>query len=184
MAKFSRSPKLSKTEREKLVIEFCEALVAIKNSVEAAKFLTDLLSSQEVEMLAKRLKIARLLIKRLTYEEIKEALRVSTGTIARVNTWMNVSGEGYRLIVQRAKKVQRRKSERMGSPYALHDFVESRPTHFWPELLFIDMIKKSRRRQKEELLSALNGLSLKSKLFKELTRFLKGSLKSSQSRPV
>ena len=43
--------------------------MAVKNSVEAAKFLTDLLSSQEVEMLAKRLKIAGLLIKGSTYEE-------------------------------------------------------------------------------------------------------------------
>lgn len=179
MAKFSRSPRLNKTEREKLIIEFCEALVAVKNSVEAAKFLTDLLSSQEVEMLAKRLKIAGLLIKGSTYEEIREALRVSTGTIARVNTWMSVSGEGYQLVIKRAKEVHRSKSERTGSPYALRNFVENRPAHFWPELLFIDMIKKSRRKQKEELLSALNGLSLKSKLFKELTQFLKSSLESS-----
>jgi hypothetical protein len=92
---------------------------------------------------------------------------------------MSVSGEGYQLVIKRAKEVHRSKSERTGSPYALRNFVENRPAHFWPELLFIDMIKKSRRKQKKELLSALNGLSLKSKLFKELTQFLKSSLESS-----
>ena len=58
MAKFSRESKLSSTKRQELVLAFCQAIQSLKSDEEVAKFLTDLLSPQEVEMLAKRLQIA------------------------------------------------------------------------------------------------------------------------------
>src|SRR3989344_2228694 len=104
MAKFSRIPKLSQREQEELLIGFCKALATLKTQEEAAQFLKDLLSKQEAEMLAKRIEIARLLIKGFTYENIKKALKVSYGTVARVSEWLATSGEGYRLVVSRIKE--------------------------------------------------------------------------------
>ena len=109
MAKFPRISKLSKKEREELLLEFCEALVAIKNLKEAASFITDLLGKQEIEMLAKRLKIAKLLLEGNKYGEISDELKVSFGTIARINLWLKTSGEGYRLITKRTGR--RKESE-------------------------------------------------------------------------
>lgn len=101
MAKFPRISKLSKKEQEELILEFCEAFVAIKNTREAASFVKDLLGRQEIEMLAKRLKIAKLLLEGKKYGEIGDELRVSFGTIARVNLWLKTSGEGYRIFFGR-----------------------------------------------------------------------------------
>src|SRR3989344_7060454 len=104
MAKFSRISKLSPAEQETLLVGFCKALVELKTAEEAAHFLKDLLSRQEAEMLAKRIEIARLLIKGFTYSEIQKFLRVSHGTDARVSQWLATSGEGYRLVVSRVKQ--------------------------------------------------------------------------------
>lgn len=68
----ARYNKLQKTEKLKLLTALCEAISCTKNSQEAAKLLTDLLSPAEIEMVAKRLEIAKLLIKGYSYDEIKD----------------------------------------------------------------------------------------------------------------
>ena len=108
MAKFSRIPKLSKKERQNLLIALCEALTSIKKKEEAAQFLADLLSPQELEMLAKRLEIAKLLIDGDTYATICGKLKVSHNTIARVNAWLTLSGSGFRLVIERTR-IKRKK---------------------------------------------------------------------------
>ncbi len=50
-------------------------------------------------MLAKRFAIALLLIKGYNYEAIKEILKVSQETIARVNLSLNYRGDGYRKVI-------------------------------------------------------------------------------------
>ncbi len=69
MAKISK--KLSKEDVAKFFYKLCLAIAEMKSPQEAANFLRDLLSFQEAEMIAKRLKIAQLLIEGDTYEEIK-----------------------------------------------------------------------------------------------------------------
>ena len=101
MAKFYYKSKLSKQEQEELLIDFCNAVSSIKDSKEAAQFLKDLLSPQEAEMLAKRMKIADLLLKGWKYKQIGEQLKVGEGTIARISEWLKFTGDGYRLIVKR-----------------------------------------------------------------------------------
>lgn len=103
MAKFSRIPKLTKKERQNLLIALCEALISVRKKEEAAQFLADLLSPQELEMLAKRLEIARLLIDGDTYDAIRGKLKVSHNTIARVNAWLTLSGSGFRLVIERTR---------------------------------------------------------------------------------
>lgn len=48
------------------------------------KFLTDLLTNQEIIMLAKRIKIPKLLVEEKSYREIEDLLKVSHVTIAKV----------------------------------------------------------------------------------------------------
>ena len=111
MAKFSRIPKLTKKERQNLLIALCEALTSIKKKKEAAQFLTDLLSPQELEMLAKRLEIAKLLISGDTYDAIRGKLKVSHNTIARVNASLTLSGSGFRLVIEQTKNKGRKMYE-------------------------------------------------------------------------
>src|SRR3990167_5793031 len=103
MPKFSIKKKLTDKEEHAVLLELCQALVVVRTLYEAAHLLADLLSQQELNMIAKRLKIAKLLLKGMNYEEIQMSLKVSTQTIARVNLWLRESGEGYRLIVEKTK---------------------------------------------------------------------------------
>lgn len=105
---FKSSKTYSKKERQELLIALCEALTTVKKRDEAAQFLTDLLSPQELEMLAKRLAIARYLIDGKTYDFIREILKVSHNTIARVNAWLTLSGSGFRLVIERTRNASQK----------------------------------------------------------------------------
>src|SRR5437879_3204756 len=124
MAKFERIPKLNKRHRQQLILALCQAFAAIQKPEEAAKFLTDLLTLQEVEMLAKRLQIAKLLIDGLSYQDIRGELKVGSATIARVNTWLNLQGEGFKLILSRTKqkkKIYEHSLEEIYDPYSWYN---------------------------------------------------------------
>ncbi len=172
MVKFSQYQKLPREEREELLIELCEALVSVKNSQEAAQLLTDLLSSQEAEMIAKRLKIAHFLILGKTYEDIKKNLKVSDNTISRVNSWLNLSGEGYRLVISRRKKQREEDHDGEGRDYSWRYVKRKYPTYFWPQLVLEEIVKNANKKQKERLISTLSQLDKKSRLYKDLKKVL------------
>ena len=176
MAKFSRIPKLSKQEQEKLLIGFCKALVELKTPEEAAHFLKDLLSKQEAEMLAKRIEIARLLIEGLTYDKIQKSLKVSHGTVARVNHWLANSGEGYRLIVSRVKPERSEREEfieELEKPVSWKNIKRKHPMYFWPELILEEFVRNAKRKEKERMRKILDRFDEKSELFEELKILLR-----------
>src|SRR3989344_4225178 len=113
MAKFLYKSKLSKEDQDELLMNFCDSLSSIKNSKEAAQFLKDLLSPQEAEMLAKRVKVAELLLAGWSYKRITDYLKVGEGKVARISEWLKLTGDGYRLITIRLKekRKERLKSE-------------------------------------------------------------------------
>lgn len=162
MAKFPRIPKLSKKERQELMIKLCEALVTLKKSEEAAKFLTDLLSPQEMEMIAKRLEIAKALLDGFTYEQIREAAKTSYATIAKVNTWLNLSGDGFKLVVERTGKGTSRTSlDEMYDPFSWYNIKRRYSTYFWPELLVEELIRHSNKKEKEKIITILQSIENK-----------------------
>lgn len=180
MAKFSRIPKLTKQEQEQLLISFCRALAALKTPEEAAQFLKDLLSRQEAEMLAKRIEIARLLIEGQTYEHIRNILKVSQGTIARVNQWLATSGEGYRLIVKRVKPEKTEQQEfieELEKPISWKQIKRRYPMYFWPELLLEEFVKKAKKHEKERMEKILSRLDSKSEVFERLNLLLREEYK-------
>ena len=94
-------------ERRGLVLSLCQAIHSCKNLDDAARLIEDLLSEAEAMRLAKRLRIAQLLIKKYTYAEIKAILRVSENTIVRVNVWLKHSGQGYKKAIANLKPLTR-----------------------------------------------------------------------------
>lgn len=167
MAKFSRFPKLSSKERQKLMIDFCDCLSTLKNGEEAAKFLADLLGPQEAEMLAKRLKIAELLLRGKSYQEIRGELKSSFSTIARVNTWLNLSGEGFKMVLARKPKNQSRAptDEEKYDPFSWHNIKRRYSTYFWPQLLVEEILKQSDENHKRKIITILQSMGNKSKIF-------------------
>src|SRR3989304_7227850 len=93
--------KLSKPEREDIVLELIEAFVSCKTIEEAAIFTQDLITESELSFISRRLRIAKLLLQNKTYEEIQDSLHVSQTTIAKIAFWLNHRGEGFRKIVKK-----------------------------------------------------------------------------------
>ncbi len=81
--------------------ELINAILALKNEKEAANFLRDLLTEQEINEFAKRWKTARLLNEKVPYSQIEKATGLSSATIARVGNWLNNGKGGYKLMIER-----------------------------------------------------------------------------------
>lgn len=86
---------------EKKVYEvFINSVKNTKSSEEVIDFLNDLLSSVEKTMLAKRVSVAFMLLEdKYTYEEISRSLKVSFGTIAKINAVLVLQGKEYRKTI-------------------------------------------------------------------------------------
>jgi len=158
---------LSIEEQRRLFKEFCEAFLSLKNLDEMVEFLIDLLTKKEVITLAKRLKIAKLLIKGKPYREIQEEVKVSPPTIAKVAAWLEASGKGFKMIAQRTKE------EKIKEDFSGKDFKKKYSTYFWPELILKEAFKKAKREEKEKLLKAIEKLDEKSRFYKEIVKILK-----------
>ena len=175
MARFTNLPKLSKQERERLVFRFCDALVLLNNPVVSMKFLTDLLSKQEIEMLARRLKVAELLFEGKTYGEIRTVTRVSSGMIARVQAWLGESGEGFSFVLKGLTKQNPAEENKEESALAQSlKYTKRRlPLTFWPVDLVEEITRSANKRQKVRLRKILGNLDRKTALYKSIDEALK-----------
>ena len=168
-----RSTKLSKGEIDKLFYQLCMAISGTKTPHEAAEFLRDLISYQEAEMIAKRLKIAELLLENNTYYEIRDQLGVGYGTVARVQEWLVSSGEGYRKAVMKSKKVSRGYTEHEISTSNLSQIKRRYPMYYWPEIVLENVIKGMDVREKKRLAAVIKEMDKmkgKTQLYKKLKK--------------
>ena len=167
MAKFTNPSKLSKEDQEQILICLCEAISTLRDSTEAARFLKDLLSSQEVEMIAKRFKIAQMLVENHNYSQIMAGLKVSSNTIARVHEWLKISGDGFQIAMQRIPKKPAGAIQK--SPI---NIKRKFPLYYWPELLLETIVKSAREKEKKEIRKALNSMDKKAVLYKRLSKLM------------
>jgi TrpR-related protein YerC/YecD len=174
MAKFSPKSKLSLEEREQLLVYFFEALAVIKNSTEAAKVFSDILSDQELDMLAKRLAIARELLNGRNYQDISRDLKVGMNTIARINAWIRESGEGFRLVFSRLSKTHPQKATTTSSIRG-SKFKRAYPQYFWPEAVLEQIILSATRKKREALISVIRRSKQKTRLIRQINYILKKS---------
>lgn len=132
-----------------MVFDLVNALVQAKTVGEAALFLQDLLTKQEMKILAKRLRIAKLLLSGKTYEEIESALHTSHATVAKIAIWLAERGDGFREIIRR---LPQKKEPKTWQEYSEWDKFKRRYSlYFWPELLLEEVIKNANIRQKEKI---------------------------------
>lgn len=171
MAKFHNPPRLSKEEADALILHFCGALASVKNPEEAARFLKDLISPQEAEMLAKRLKIAEFLLAGHKYSFIEDSLKVSPITIARVGEWLKYSGDGYRMIIERVKKEKANFDRKQITP--LRELKRKYPMYYWPQIVLDEIIKNSNRQQKHKLQAILRTMDKKLPIYRQINSAFK-----------
>lgn len=84
-----------------LLIDVFIATSKIDKADEANLFLSGLLTKQELLFLARRLRIAILLASGYSYSTIQKSIGTSSTTIARVNEWMDIKGEGTLLAMKK-----------------------------------------------------------------------------------
>jgi len=79
---------------------FCQTIADLKRPEDAKIFIRDFFTKTEQSVITKRLAIAMYLEKSRSYEQIKEALKVSSATIASVDKMMNKKSEGFVLALR------------------------------------------------------------------------------------
>lgn len=88
--------KLTQSDFQKLYKSF----LTLENEKEVQNFLRDLMTIQEIETFATRLKVAFLLTEDVPYREIAAQTGASTATITRVNNWLVRGMGGYRKVIK------------------------------------------------------------------------------------
>lgn len=79
-----------------------KGLLTLETTSEAANFLRDLMTPQEIEIFSSRLEAARLLKEgKLSYRQIAKDTGMSTTTITRINTWLNKGMNGYQTVLSK-----------------------------------------------------------------------------------
>lgn len=145
---------------------FCQAILSLKNEEEAAKFLTDVLYPQEIEMLSKRLRIAEYLFQGKEYNYIREVLRVGNSTIARVATWLGMSGEGFKIVISRKKPPKKELSlQEKYDPYSNYNFKRRYSQYYWPQLLLEKILQVSDEKHKQKITTILQSMGVKKEMF-------------------
>lgn len=183
MAKFSPHNKLSPQQRQQALLELCRALVMVTKLDEAAKLLGDLLSDQEVEMIAKRLQIAKLLLKGDKYDIIRGKLKVSDATIARVNLWIQQAGEGFRMVMKRGLAKEDMKVPNWMPSVRRSEMARRFPLYYWPQGLIEGIIRTANNHQRKQLLDTLKVLRASGKGKRELFRHFELLLREQQQNP-
>jgi len=84
------------------MVDLADALVTLRTSDEAMRFLRDLCTINELKELGQRWHVARLLDEGVSYHEISDRTGASSATISRVAQWLRYGRDGYRLVIDRA----------------------------------------------------------------------------------
>ena len=84
--------------------ELFEAILSLETRQELESFLRDLCTLSELEAMAHRWEVARLVDRGLPYTEIAEKTNASTTTVTRVAHWLRHGEGGYRLALDRRKR--------------------------------------------------------------------------------
>jgi len=161
-----RLEKLSKPMQEELLFDLIAAFSLVKSPEDSALFIQDLLTEAEVRWLSKRLRIAKLLLQGVKYEDIMEELHTRRTTIAKVGSWLEERGEGLKRVIKKLPELEKVKSP--GEKSYWEQMASRYPRYFWP--LFSDGRGKrvQVQKQREHLGKVLEGLRRKESIRREI----------------
>jgi TrpR-related protein YerC/YecD len=84
--------------------ELFAAVASLKTPAEAQSFLRDLCTRSELDAMAHRWQLARLLDEGLPYLEVAKRAHASTTTVTRVAQWLRNGEGGYALALRRSRR--------------------------------------------------------------------------------
>lgn len=83
---------------------FFNAILSLKTPEECCRFFEDVATIGEVQAMAQRLQVAKLLDKGLKYTDIAQQTGASTATISRVSRCLSYGADGYKLVLERIQE--------------------------------------------------------------------------------
>ena len=91
-------------ERTQYLKLLWSTIAQLQSQEEVEGFFKDLLSESEAIMLARRIAIARRLLKGETYDDIQTELKTGASTIASVDRWLTSGFGGYQKTISQLEK--------------------------------------------------------------------------------
>jgi TrpR-related protein YerC/YecD len=92
--------------RGKELDQLFQAVLSLKDLEECYAFFDDLCTINEIQSLAQRLDVARMLREGNTYHKIETETGASTATISRVKRCLNFGNDTYEMVLERVKTEQ------------------------------------------------------------------------------
>ncbi len=90
--------------RNENVDKVFEAILSLENMDECYSFFEDICTIKEIQDMAQRYEVARLLTAKKSYNEITGATGASSTTITRVNKCLMYGNGGYKTAIERTIK--------------------------------------------------------------------------------
>ena len=87
--------------KTKLTDNLIKAILSLENEKECYKFFEDICTIKEIQDIAQRLEVARLLGEGRAYNDVAKKTGASTATISRVNKCISYGSGGYELVLKR-----------------------------------------------------------------------------------
>ena len=87
--------------------EFVRAILLLESEEDCYRFFDDIFTVKEIQSIAQRLHVARLLSEKKTYVDIEKETNASTATISRVNRSLSYGADGYKLLLQRLEEAEK-----------------------------------------------------------------------------
>jgi TrpR-related protein YerC/YecD len=84
--------------------ELYATIASLRTTDETRRFLRDLCTRSELEAMAHRWEVAKLLDEGLPYLEVAKRAHASTTTVTRVSQWLRRGEGGYALALRRRKR--------------------------------------------------------------------------------
>lgn len=92
---------IDKIANDKEIKDLFEAILTLGNIEDCYKFFEDICTIKEMQSIAQRLAVAKMLKAGETYQVIVNATGASTATISRVNRCLNYGDGGYNIVLKR-----------------------------------------------------------------------------------
>ncbi len=81
-----------------------DAILSLKDQEECYRFFEDIMTIKELQSIAQRWEVARMLAEGKTYGEIEGETKASAATISRVNKCLQYGAGGYTAVLARQKE--------------------------------------------------------------------------------
>lgn len=121
---------INKKEKQKIISEMFEVIECLKTKKEIIDFLLGLFTTSEALMMARRIQIAKMILNKESYLDIREKIGASSHTVQRVEQWMydndgnNVAWLKRCVLGEVQKDKKNNISENPLDKYAHHRFIK------------------------------------------------------------